>query len=89
MADEDTGYDFGDDPPGVPAGEGETWDEAAERLRPDATVDLSCPNGCYELEVTAHHEAGEAGELIDKAVQEEPGPCPNCGAEIERKIDAN
>lgn len=87
MGDDWDGYDFGEDAPGVPRGEGVTWGEAAERLRPDATRDLSCPNGCFELEVTAHHEDGGAEDLIEKAVQDEPGPCPSCGADLREDHD--
>jgi len=53
----------------------------------DARRDLSCPNGCFELEVTAHHEAGGATDLIDQSVQDEPGPCPSCGAALGGEAD--
>lgn len=80
MSDDDTEERFPDQP-GVPRGEGESWAELSERLSPDATADLSCPNGCFELTVTARHAAGGADDLIDRAIVDEPGPCPNCGAE--------
>lgn len=83
MTDEETGFDFGDGRPGVPNGEGTPPGEATiydgDRR---AREDLSCPNGCFELEVTAHRETGGVSELIDQAVQDEPGPCPNCGAAL-------
>jgi len=82
VTDEDTGYAFQDDY-GVPRGEGTPPGEATiydgDRR---AREDLSCPNGCFELEVTAHHETGGADQLIDQAVQDEPGPCPSCGASL-------
>lgn len=79
---------LGDDPPGVsreegtPPGEVSLYDGETR-----AREDLSCPNGCFELEVTAHHEAGGATALIDAAVQDEPGPCPNCGADLQGEAD--
>lgn len=90
MSDPENDYDFGKDAPGVPNGEGTPPGEATmydgdRRVRED----LSCPNGCFELEVTAHRETGGAGELLDQAVQDEPGPCPNCGADLRGENDAN
>lgn len=81
---EDTGFDdlLGNDV-GVPTEEGESWGEAAERLRPDATIDLGCPEGHFSLEVSAHHGAVDAVAFLqDEAIQDSPGPCPACGAEI-------
>jgi hypothetical protein len=50
-------------------------------------VDLSCPEGCFDLEVTGHHaERDDLAFLEDVALQDEPGPCPNCGAEIEPRL---
>lgn len=83
------GYDFGDQT-GVPAGEGTPPGEAT--IYDGETrekVDLSCPNGCVELEVTAHRETGGVSDLIDQAIQDEPGPCPNCGADLRGENDAN
>lgn len=72
---------------GVPAEDGESWGEVAERLRPDATIDLSCPNGCYSSEVDCHHGAVDAvAFLLDEAIQDDPGPCPACGAPIEPEV---
>jgi hypothetical protein len=75
--------DFGDEPPGVPRGEGEPMAEASAFTgETRAKVDLSCPNGCFELTVTAYHEAGEARELLDGAVNPKPARCPDCWAPL-------
>lgn len=69
----------------TPRGEGETWGEAAERLRPDATVDLSCPAGCFELEIEASHEARDAREFLDEvALPDDLVACPECDETIPR-----
>lgn len=81
------GYDFGDRT-SVPAGEGTSPTEATiYNGETRAKEDLSCPNGCVDLEVTAHREAGAVSELIDQAVQDEPGPCPACGAPLGGETD--
>ena len=68
---------------GVPSERGESWGEAAERLRPDATIDLSCPNGCYSLKVEGHHGAVDAAEFLkEEAIKDDPGPCSACGSAI-------
>jgi len=47
------------------------------------TVDFSCPNGCFDLEVSGEHASrSDRAFLEDVAIQDEPGPCPNCGAAI-------
>jgi len=47
------------------------------------TVDLSCPNGCFDLEVSGSHAAQDDREFLeDVAIQDKLGPCPNCGAGI-------
>lgn len=46
------------------------------------TIDLSCPNGCFELTVSGEHALRDDREFLeDVAVADEPGPCSNCGAE--------
>lgn len=52
----------------------------------NAVVYLSCPNGCFTLEVSAYHEIGAADDLIDKSVQDNPGPCPKCHADIDPEV---
>lgn len=85
---DDVGYNF-EGSYGVPKGEGVPPGEATiYDGETRAKEDLSCPNGCVELEVTAHHEAGGATDLIGSAVQEEPGPCPECGAPLGGESDA-
>lgn len=75
----ETDYDFGERP-GIPGGEGMSIEEAA-RKHGRATVDLSCPEGCFELEVRGRHETRDNREFLqDVAITDDPGPCPNCGA---------
>lgn len=51
-----------------------------------ATIDVSCPNGCFELEVRGHHAGRDDREYVqDVALRDEPGPCPNCGAAVDRE----
>lgn len=54
---DETGFDFGD--PGVPNEDGETWGEAAERLREQ----YPAPSGT----VVAEFEVGEDHMVIDEA----------------------
>ena len=46
-----------------------------------ATRDLSCPNGCFELEVSARHETRDFEEMLDEITHDD-GPCPECGTPI-------
>lgn len=47
------------------------------------TLDLSCPNGCFELEVSGSHAARDDREFLeDVAIRDDRGPCPNCGKPI-------
>lgn len=46
------------------------------------TIDLSCPNGCFELAVSGHHETVDDREFVEESVADDRGPCPNCGAEL-------
>lgn len=47
------------------------------------TVDLSCPNGCFELTVSGEHELRDDREFLeDVAIANEPGSCPQCGATV-------
>lgn len=56
--------------------------------RDEATVDLSCPEGCFDLEIRGHHDLLDAADyLMELAVQKDPGPCPHCGAEIDPEVD--
>lgn len=79
MTDEDIDYDFGDRST-VPKGEGMSIEEAS-RKHGRATVDLSCPEGCFELEVRGRHETRDSREFLEEiAITDDPGPCPHCGA---------
>jgi hypothetical protein len=45
------------------------------------TVDRSCPNDCFSLEVSGGHAArDDRAFLKDVVIRDAPGPCPNCGA---------
>ena len=69
-------------PPGVPKEEGTPFGEVADRLRAE-TVDLSCPQGCFELEVSGSHETRDDSEfLADVAIADDFDACPHCGAPI-------
>jgi len=48
---------------------------------PDATRDLSCPNGCFELEVSAPHATRDAEDVLDELTRDD-GTCPDCGAPL-------
>jgi len=53
------------------------------------TLDLSCPNGCFELEVSGGHAMRDDREYLeDVALRDDRVPCPNCGAEITVRGDA-
>jgi len=66
-------------------GNGETWGEAADRISPDAEVDLSCPEGCIELTISASHDARDARKWLDEiATPDDLTECPECGTTIPR-----
>lgn len=45
------------------------------------TVDLSCPNGCFELDVSGEHACRDDREFLeDVAIADGPAECPECGA---------
>jgi hypothetical protein len=46
-----------------------------------ASRDLSCPNGCFDLEVTARYETRDLAAMLDEIAAED-GACPDCGAAI-------
>jgi hypothetical protein len=56
----------------------------------EVTRDLSCPNGCFDLEVSATHGLGEteAEDLLDESVRDDR-TCPRCGHEFNGENDAN
>lgn len=47
----------------------------------DATRDLSCPNGCVDMEATAHDELGNANDLLETTTKDD-AICPGCGAPL-------
>jgi len=48
------------------------------------TLDISCPNGCFELTVSGSHAGRDDMEFLkDVAIDKDPGRCPNCGTLIE------
>lgn len=54
----------------------------------NTTIDLSCPNGCFELEVSGGHASrDDRAFLEDVAISDERGPCPECGDPLERDHD--
>jgi len=46
------------------------------------TVDLSCPNGCFDLEVSGGHDARDDREFLEDVAIADDGQCPSCGADI-------
>ncbi|ADD07738.1 virus protein phiCh1-VP77 (plasmid) [Natrialba magadii ATCC 43099] len=46
------------------------------------TIDLSCPSGCFELEVSGSHELRDDREFLeDVAIDDDAGECPDCGSD--------
>lgn len=46
------------------------------------TVDLSCPNGCFDLEVSGSHAARDDREFLeDVAIADDVDECPNCATD--------
>lgn len=81
----DKGNMYDVDTVGVPRGRGESWGELAERHQPDATLNLSCPNDCFELEAAVSTQAGDAQSVLEQSVvREDFTECPNCGAALSR-----
>lgn len=52
------------------------------------TIDLSCPRGCFELEVAGLHASRNDVDFLRGVLTGEPSPCPNCGASIRGVPDA-
>lgn len=52
------------------------------------TIDLSCPRGCFELEVAGLHASRNDIDSLQDVLTGEPSPCPNCGASIRGVPDA-
>mgnify|MGYP006283828341 CR=1 FL=1 len=76
-----------DGEPGVPRDEGESWDDVAERRRPEATIDVFCPNECFEVRFHGSHDLRDAGEFLQEvAIDPEFGTCPHCGAATDQEV---
>ena len=48
-----------------------------------ATVTVSCPEGCVELEFTGHHELEDDEEYVKRVGVADDGQCAKCGADLE------
>ncbi|QLH82431.1 hypothetical protein [Halosimplex pelagicum] len=46
------------------------------------TVDLSCPRGCFDLEVTGSHDLRDDREFIEDVALADDTECPYCGGNI-------
>lgn len=51
------------------------------------TIDLSCPNGYFELEVSGGHATRDDREYLKDVAIADNGGCPNCGAVIKGRED--
>jgi len=47
----------------------------------EAIRDLSCPNGCFELEVEVSHATRDPEAVLDEITRDD-GTCPDCGADL-------
>ena len=48
-----------------------------------ATLDRSCPNGCYDLTISGEHELRDDADFVDEvATTDLPQTCPHCGAKV-------
>lgn len=47
----------------------------------EATRDLSCPTGCFELEISARHASRDPVDVLEE-ITRDGGTCPQCGEDL-------